>query len=674
MVSTDDDPWQWLEEIDSEAAMDWVRARNAETGKLTATEIFGGLRSQIHEILADERRISYPTVHGEFWYSYWQDTAYPRGLWRRTTVDSYRCDEPQWDILLNLDALAAAEDENWVCASINVRKPDYDRALIGLSRGGGDAVVIREFDLSTRRFVDDGFTVPEAKTSITWVDRDLVLVASDFGPGSLTKSGYARTVRSWRRGTPLDTAPIVYEGGVDDVCVYATHQPTPGYVRTFLSRRIDFYRNEHHLLSPDGTVVRLDLPDDSGWSIHREWLTIWLRSPWTPGPTTYPAGALLATRLEPFLTGSRDMVTLFEPSPQSALVDWHWTRHHLILQQMVDVTSRLEILTPAEPHWARTRIPATNELGWAWIQDTQPDDNDDYLIGEYSFLAPAELRAAIVGEPPQVLKRQPDQFDITGMRVRQLFAISADGTQVPYFVIGDPDSVNPPTLIWAYGGFNVPSTPSYDPVIGATWLARGGTYVVANIRGGGEYGPGWHEAARGHQRHKAFEDLAAIAEDLAARGITTLVRLGMEGRSNGGLLAGVMYTRYPHLFGAVIAEVPLLDMRSFHTLLAGASWTAEYGDPDNPDDWAYLSQYSPYHNIQPSQKYPPLLLITSTRDDRVHPGHARKMAARLAEHGCDVTYYENIDGGHAAAADHRQQAHNDALKIQFLWQTLAGPA
>jgi prolyl oligopeptidase len=497
-------------------------------------------------------------------------------------------------------------------------------------------------------------------------------VATDFGPGSLTTSGYPRVVKRWRRGTPLSDAVVVFEASADDVAVYAEHDPTSGFERDFVGRWMDFYRSERYVRTSAGDLIRIDVPDDARTDIHREWLLIRLRSAWTPGAVTYPAGAVLVTRFDAFLAGDRELNVVFEPDARTSLSSHAWTRNHLILASLSDVKSRLDVLTPGDAGWRRAALAGSPEFDHTEILDTDPDHNDEYVLSSTGFTRPTTLRHGRIGGEAEVLKQEPQFFNAAGMTIRQFFATSADGTQVPYFVVGPPDGVAGPTLLTGYGGFDVSLTPSYSGVIGRGWLARGGTYVVANIRGGGEYGPLWHRSAMRENRPRAYEDFAAVATDLVDRGITTPAQLGARGGSNGGLLMGVMLTRYPELFGAIVSEVPLLDMRRYHTLLAGASWMAEYGDPDQESDWAYLRSFSPYHNVRGGQPYPPVLFATSTRDDRVHPGHARKMVASLLEHGYDVSYYENVEGGHGAAADNEQLAFKWALMLEFLWQKLKG--
>jgi prolyl oligopeptidase len=665
---SDDDPYLWLEDVTGETALEWVRERNAEAiDELTRAPRFGELRDEIREVLDADDRIPYVRRRDAYLYNFWQDAANPRGLWRRTSLESYRQADPDWDLVLDVDALADAEGESWVWQGATFLRPGYRRALVELSRGGADAAVVREFDLETRSFVEDGFSLPEAKSRVGWIDADRIYVGTDFGDGSLTNSGYPRIAKVWRRGTPLDEATVVFEGKADDVSAGAYHDPTEGFERDFVYRTLDFYRTEKYLRTPGGQV-RIDVPEDAETSAHREWLLINTRSDWTVGGATYPAGALLAARFDDYLAGSRELDVLFEPDAHTSLAYYVWTRNHLVIATLEDVKRRFAVLTPGPDGWARAALGGVPEVGSADIVGTDPDVSDEYFLNASGYTQPATLYRGEIGDEAEVLKRAPAVFDTAGLDVTQHFATSDDGTKIPYFVVGDGGG---PTLLTGYGGFEVSLTPAYSGTTGRAWLARGGTYVVANIRGGGEYGPAWHQSVLRERRPRVYEDFAAVAKDLVARGITSPERLGIQGGSNGGLLMGVMLTRYPRLFGAIVCQVPLLDMLRYHQLLAGASWMAEYGDPDEPADRAFLEKYSPYQNVHSGQPYPPTLVITSTRDDRVHPGHARKMVARLAELGYDVRYYENIEGGHGAAADNEQLAFKWALVFEFLWEELS---
>jgi prolyl oligopeptidase len=663
-----DDPYLWLEEVTGETALDWVRERNATTvAELTGGERFAGLRDGIREVLDADNRIPYVRRRGDHLYNFWQDAANPRGLWRRTTLESYRTRSPEWEVVLDVDALAKAEDESWVWQGAAVLRPGHHRALVELSRGGADATVVREFDMVAKAFVEDGFTLPEAKSRVGWIDEDRVYVGTDFGDGSLTASGYPRVAKEWRRGTPLSDAVTVFEGKPDDVSAGAYHDPTEGFERDFVYRSLDFYRTEKFLRRPGGELVKVDVPEDAETSSHREWLLIGTRTPWTVNGTTYPAGALLAARFDDYLAGGRDLTVLFVPDEHTSLQYHMWTRNHLILASLQDVKSRFEVLTPADG-WARTQLAGVPAAGSADVLDTNPDVDDEYFLNASGYTQPATLYRGEIGGEVEILKRAPAFFDAEGLSTQQYFATSDDGTRIPYFVVGQEN--DGPTLMTGYGGFEVSLTPGYSGTTGRGWLERGGTYVVANIRGGGEYGPEWHQSVLKERRLRVYEDFAAVAKDLVARGITTPRRLGIQGGSNGGLLMGVMLTRFPELFGAIVCQVPLLDMKRYHRLLAGASWMAEYGDPDEPAEWDHLKEYSPYQNVAAGRPYPPTFILTSTRDDRVHPGHARKMTARLEELGYDVRYYENIEGGHGAAADNEQLAFKWSMVFEFLWRTL----
>ncbi len=671
------DPYRWLEDVTGERALSWVRERNAEAvAELTGGSRFDALRTEIREVLDSTDRIPYITRRGEYRYNFWRDREHPRGLWRRTTLAEYRKERPDWEILLDVDALARDEDENWVYHGAQCLRPDYRRALVSLSRGGADAAVVREFDLERREFLTDGFQLPEAKSVVRWIDADHIYVATDFGPGTLTTSGYPRTVRQWRRDTPLAEAELVYEGKPDDIEVYAYHHHIEGFERDFVWRAMDFHRSELYLRSDD-RLRRVEVPEDAIASVYRRWLLVELRSEWTVGET-YPAGCLLAADFDEFMARGAAGVglrVLFTPDERTSLAGYSWTRHHLILDVMHDVVSHLSALTPAQD-WRVMPLTGTPPLCTASARGTDRDADDEYLVDVDGFLTPSTLSIGTVGAGPAVeLKRAPSFFDDAGLTVHQHFAVSDDGTRIPYFMVA-PDSAVPPggwpTLLYGYGGFEVSLKPGYRGALGRAWLARGGCYVVANLRGGGEYGPRWHSVALKHHRHLVYEDFATVARDLVTRGLTTPPRIGAQGGSNGGLLMGVMLTEYPELFGAIVASVPLLDMLRYHVLLAGASWMAEYGDPDDPAEREHLLRFSPYHQLRADRRYPPTLLTTSTRDDRVHPGHARKLVARMREYGLPVTYYENIEGGHGGAADNEQAAFMSALAYEFLWRHLSG--
>ncbi len=670
-----EDPYLWLEEVLGEKSLDWVKARNAESVKeIAGAPGFETLKADLLKIMDSKERIPGVAKQGPFYYNFWKDAKNPQGLWRRTTLAEYRKPEPKWDVILDVDALGKTEKENWVWGGAQILKAGgYRHVLISLSRGGADARVVREFDLGTRTFVKGGFELPEAKGQTSWIDQDHVYVATDFGPDTMTTSGYPRIVKRWTRGTPLTAAQVIYEGKPTDMSVGAGYDDTKGFERHFVYRTPAFYKGELFLQGPGGKLQKVDIPEDANARPHREWLLITPRSPWTVGGKTYPAGSLLVARFDDYMRGKRELTVLFEPTAHSSLAGSSWTRHHLILNVLEDVKNTLTVLTPGKDGWRRKPLAGTPGFATVTAGGVDSDENDDYFMTTSGYLTPTTLLHGTIGKAPEKLKELPAFFDATGLEVSQHFATSQDGTKVPYFQVAQKglklDGTNP-TLLYGYGGFEISLTPGYNPNTGRAWTSQGGVYVVANIRGGGEYGPRWHQAALKSKRHRAYEDFAAVAEDLIARKVTTPKHLGTQGGSNGGLLMGNMITLYPQLFGAVVCQVPLLDMKRYSHLLAGASWMAEYGDPDKPEEWEYLKTFSPYQNVKADAKYPPVLFTTSTRDDRVHPGHARKMMAKMKDLGFDVRSYENIEGGHGGAANNAQAAHMTALAYTFLWQRL----
>jgi prolyl oligopeptidase len=670
--ATPADPHLWLEDVAGEKPLAWARERNAESVKaLAESKEFRSLESRIRSILDSKERIPMVTKIGERFYNFWRDAAHPKGIWRRTTLAEYKKPDPAWETVIDLDALAADEKENWVWHGAMVLEPADQVCLVSLSRGGADADVVREFDLERKAFVTDGFTLPEAKSRVAWRNENSLFVATDFGPGSLTTSGYPRTVREWQRGTPLAAAPLVFEGQPEDMSVTGYRDLTPGCERDFVVRQKTFYTSDF-FLRRDGRLIKVEKPDDANASVHREWLLVELRSDWEAGGTKYKAGSLLAADLEKFLVGDRTLNVLFEPTPRTSLVGFSSTKNHVIITTLDNVRNRLFTLAFRDGRWQREPLPGVPEIGTGNALPVDDLESDDFFLITSSSLEPSTLALGTIGGPvPERLKQAPAFFHAAGLTVSQHEAVSKDGTRVPYFQIAPenlPLDGTTPTLLYGYGGFEIPLLPGYDPVAGVAWLEQKNVYVIANIRGGGEFGPAWHQAALKEKRPRAYEDFIAVAEDLIARKITSPKHLGVKGGSNGGLLVGNMYTLRPDLFGAVVCQVPLLDMRRYHTLLAGASWMGEYGNPDSPEEWKSIRGFSPYHNVDRGRAYPPLLITTSTRDDRVHPGHARKMTARLVEYGKEVLYYENIEGGHGGAADNKQRAFMDALGWTFLEQ------
>ncbi len=664
------DEWQWLEDVEGDRSLNWVREQNARsTSVLEADPGFASLRDDLLGILDSTARIPYVSKEGDYFYNFWRDKENPAGLWRRTTLEEYRKAEPVWEVMLDLDALNKAEDMNWVWRGANCLRPAYDRCLVSLSRGGADAIEIREWDKSDRAFVEGGFRLPEAKGGAAWRDADHVYAYTDFGDGSMTSSGYPRIVKEWARGTAFSEAKVVYEGKPDDMYIAGYRDLTPGFERDFVSRTLAFYNDELYLRGADGQLTKIDAPNSANKTPFREWLILELRDDYTAGERTYPKGSVIAAKFDAFMAGGRDFDVLFEPSDTTAFVSLAPTKNHVILNVLDDVKNRLYALTYDDGNWSREPLEGAPAFGTVSVSAVDDETSDDYFLTVTDYVTPTTLMMGSVGEVPQTLKQLPAFFDAADLEITQNFATSKDGTRVPYFMVakkGLETNGKNPTLLYGYGGFEISLTPGYSATVGRAWLSEGGVYVVANIRGGGEYGPRWHQAGLKENRLRIYEDFAAVAEDLIARNITAPKHLGIQGGSNGGLLVGNMTVLYPQLFGAVVCQVPLLDMRRYNQLLAGASWMAEYGNPDDPAQWEFIRTYSPYHNLDAEADYPPVLFTTSTRDDRVHPGHARKMFARMQAQGHEVSYYENIEGGHGGAANNAQSAKMAAIAYTFL--------
>lgn len=726
----------WLEEIYGEEPLAWVREQNARTEDLLEDADYAALEGSILEVLDSTDRIAMVGKRGDWYYNFWKDQANPKGLWRRTTWESYLTDSPEWDVLLDVDALATAEEVEWVFHGATFLRPadgeTYRQALVALSPDGGDANRYREFDVDTRTFVDPaagGFDLPTAKGNVSWLDADTLLVASTAEGLPRTASSYARTGVTLRRGETLGTAPRLFEVPEDHMMAVVAHDSTPGFERTFAVDYVDFYNRSTFVRSGDAWI-RIDAPTDVNLSAHRDWLLFRPQQDWALDGATYPAGSLLAARFDDYLAGSRDLLVLFTPDAHTSLQSWSWTRNFLLLNLLRDVSSEIRVLDPAAPAgstsgaWASSLLdacPPLHDVNAYAVddEDESPADGgagDDFWLVATGFTTPSTLMrgtleraasgsgseagAGVVGADVvsagvasrhAEVKASPSFFDDASYEVQQHFAVSADGTRVPYFQVAARGLVldgQNPTQLSGYGGFEVSRTPAYSGTVGRAWLerrtnatgssgemqhSRGGVYVVANIRGGGEYGPGWHRAALKENRHRAFEDFAAVARHLVSRGVTSRERLGCVGGSNGGLLVGNMLTSYPELFGAVSCGVPLLDMRRYTKLSAGHSWIAEYGDPDVPSEWEYIRTFSPYHLLKDGVEYPETFIWTATSDDRVGPVQARKMAARMEAMGIrNVWFHEALEGGHAGASDNRQAAALQARSQHFLWRALAG--
>ncbi|MDR7330860.1 prolyl oligopeptidase family serine peptidase [Corynebacterium guangdongense] len=638
-------------------AVDW--SENTEAAYPRAE-----LRERIRAALDTDARIPYVTRRGEHLYNFWRDASHVRGVWRRTTLDSYLSEDPEWEVLVDVDALAREEDEDWVWKGAHVLVPANDRALLRLSRGGADATVVREFSLNSRSFIEGGFTLPEAKSDVSWVDEDTLLVGTDFGEGSLTTSGYPAQVRLWRRGDAIADAEVYATCSPDDVLIGAWSEPLTG--RITVTRAMDFY-SSRVAVSTDAGLQVLELPEDCESVIHQQFLLIHPRT----AVHGVPAGGLGVMLLEDFLAGSRDFMLVFQPTAHTSLRSMAFTENYLVLTVLDDVATAVSLVPLSFsagvidlelPAAATASVVATSHLDGdeIWLSVSSPTTPPTL----YRW-APAEGAAEL-----RVAKQTPALFDAEGLETRQHWATSADGTEIPYFITGDFSLGARPTLCGGYGGFEVSLTPGYSPVQGLAWLEGGRHYVQPNLRGGGEFGPEWHSQVVKTNRHKVWEDHEAVLRDVVERGYCTPDQLGIRGGSNGGLLTAGALNRYPSAFGASVVQVPLTDMLRYHEWLAGASWMAEYGDPRVDEERRALESWSPLHNVSATVPYPPALVTSSTRDDRVHPAHARLFARALAEAGQPVDYFENTGGGHAGASDNDQVARVESLIYSWLVEKL----
>jgi prolyl oligopeptidase len=680
-----DDPYLWLEEIDSLRVRAWVEERNRETVSALCDAQFEKDRVAVLDILNAADRIPWVQQRGQLVYNFWQDAEHRKGLWRRTTLASYRAENPDWETLLDIDLLAKAEAEDWVWRGCATMVPEHRRGLVHLSRSGADAVVIREFDLAEKRFVDGGFYLAEAKGGADWVDENTLLVSSALGGESFqTISGYARTARLYRRGVEFASARVVFECKREDMAAWAGRDRGPRYPRIQYRRQIDFEHHEDFVEQGGSGRIKLDIPADAHVSIDHDWLMLNLRTDWDVGGCRYPAGALLIIALSAFLAGARDFAVLFEPSPRRFLQNFDAMGEVVAMVVLDNVRSRIFLARLAEGRWQIDPVEGFSDLSILRIFPLAADDDDwfaedvrersVFVVTSQNSLTPPTQSLLRFGQSPELLKQSPERFDAVGLEITQHEAVSIDGLRIPYFQIARTKLAHDRSnavLLSGYGGFEISSLPYYSAATGKLWLEQGGVYVIANIRGGGEFGPDWHKAGMRAGKILAHDDFAAVAKDLIARGVTRPERLACVGGSNGGLLVGNMLTRYPELFGAIECAVPLLDLKRYTKLTAGSSWISEYGDPDNPADWSFMREMSPYQAAHAGLSYPPILLTTSARDDRVHPGHARKMAAKLLALGYRVYFYEPPEGGHAGATDNAHVAFNTALGFAFLRKTIA---
>ncbi|MBC53495.1 MAG: S9 family peptidase [Gammaproteobacteria bacterium] len=668
-TQTQADDFMWLEEVEGEAALAWVEEQNARSlPQIQSHPSYQQLYENSLEVLNSDARIPGFSRRGDYLYNLWRDAEHVRGLYRRTTLAEYRTDAPRWETVLDLDKLAADEGENWTWGGINCLYPDYDRCLLSLSIAGSDAAVVREFSIADKSFVDGGFVLPEAKSRVNWLDENTVIVGTDTGAGSMTDSGYPAQLRVWQRGQAIETATPLYSTPADSVSVYSFTLRDGENAYPVINESLTFYTSDRYVFR-GGDLTLLPIPNDAGIAgLFRNNLYIDLKSDWQG----FPQGAVVYAPMDDVLAGEAQFRLFVHPDERSAILDVQMTADAILVNWLDNVRGRLDRYTPqANGDWQRETV-AFDPNGSISIQNAS-HLNNDFFVSYNSFLEPTTLYHVDNDLATTAIKQLPAMFDASPFETRQYMATSADGTQIPYFVVMARDARldgSHPTQLYAYGGFEISYRPTYSASIGRNWLHQGGVYVLANIRGGGEFGPRWHQAALLKNRHKAYEDFEAVAEDLIARGITSPEHLGIRGGSNGGLLVGAAVTRRPDLYNAVVSQVPLLDMQRYNKLLAGASWMGEYGNPDEEDMWAYIRSYSPYHNVHEGVDYPKIFFTTSTRDDRVHPAHARKMVAKMTDMGHDVLYYENTEGGHSGAANNEQRAQLDALIYAYLLERL----
>jgi len=671
-----EDPFLWLEEVESAEALAWVEARNAiALNELTGDHRYDEIRNGLLEIYNSRDRIPSVTRHGDFYYNFWQDDVHVRGIWRRTTPESYATPEPDWETVIDIDQLADDEGVSWVWKGATVLDLTHDRALVQLSDGGKDASEFREFDLVNRAFIEGGFYLQAARNRAAWIDEDTLLVGGFVGDDDATASGYPRKVRIWSRGTPLADAPVVHTIDPEEVGAFIMVSDSTSGRRPLIYQALTSHERLLWLIEDDHSISSIAVPRKSTIGFFHDQMLVELETDWTPDGITHQAGSLLAINFKAFQAGERDFAVLFEPEPRVSLSSYSTTQNFVVLNLLDNVNGRIRTLQRSGGEWVSADL-AIGGIGNASARSVDSDLNDEIFLVTANFLEPSTLSLADLATGTITpLKQTPTYFDKAGLTMAQHEATAPDGTRIPYFQVSradlELDGTNP-TLLYGYGGFQVSMRPGYSGTFGRSWLERGGVYVLANIRGGGEFGPHWHQAVLKENRQISWDDFAAIGEDLIARGVTSPPHLGIMGGSQGGLLVGVSYTQRPDLWGAVVCQVPLLDMLRYHKLLAGASWMGEYGDPEIPEEREFIAAYSPYQNIDPAGDYPRILFVTSTHDDRVHPAHARKMAAKLEQMGHDFLYWENTEGGHGGAANNEESAQLWGLSFTFLWRELDG--
>ena len=673
ITQAQEDKYLWLEEVDGQKALEFVNAQNKTTiAELSAEKEYQDIYDKSLAIYNSDERIAYPTIRGNYVYNFWKDKDHVRGIWRRSTVDDYRKGNPTWETLLDIDKLSEEDDIKWVYKGSSGLYPNYNRFLIELSKGGGDAVVVKEFDVTTKQFIENGFLIEESKGSASYIDENTLIVTSDFGEGTMTTSGYPRQVKLWKRGTSLNDAQLIYEGETSDVGAWGGVLRDGSETFTLISRALTTFSSEN-LVWMNNEIIKLDIPDDASLTgVLNNQLIVQLKSDWTVQTNTYNTGTLLSLNFRELLKGNKEIQVIIEPDEFSSISQVSTTKNKLLIGLLTNVISELHTYSFSKGTWSSEKVNAP-DFGRISIVGTD-DLSDQYFFDFQNFITPSTLYSADAGDNTfKAHKSLPAFFDASRYEVTQYKAKSKDGTMVPYFMVAAKDLKNDgtnPTLVYAYGGFEISSQPFYAATFGVSWLDKGGVFVLANIRGGGEYGPKWHQDGIKEKRQNVFDDLYAVSEDLITKKVTTPRHLGIMGGSNGGLLVGVAFTQRPDLYNAVVSQVPLLDMQRYNKLLAGASWMGEFGDPDIPEEWEYIKKYSPYHNLKKGMDYPEVYFGTSTRDDRVHPGHARKMVAKMNDMGYKTYYYENTEGGHAGSSTNEQSAKSGALTFSYLLMKL----
>jgi prolyl oligopeptidase len=673
IIKAQQDKYQYLEEVDGEKALEFVNTQNKVTlEKLSKEKDYQQIYDKSLDILNSSDRIAYPTIQGNYVYNFWKDKDHERGLWRRSSLSSYKSGKPTWETLLDIDDMSTKDSIKWVYKGASGLYPSYNRFLVQLSKGGGDAVVIKEFDVNTKKFIQNGFFIAESKGSAKYIDENMLIVSTNFGENSMTTSGYPRQVKLWKRDTPIKDAQLIYEGSPTDVGVWGSILRDGLQAYVLISRNLTTFSGQKFVWI-NNKAIRLAIPEDCDiQAILNNQLVIQLKSDWTVNTKTYKTGTLLSLNFTELLKDNKQIKVIIEPDEFSSISDVATTKNKLLINLLTNVTNQLYIYTFNNEKWLNQKVDAP---AFGTISIVATDDlSDQYFFNFQNFITPSTLYAADASSNIfKVYQSLPAYFDASKYEVKQFKSKSKDGTLIPYFIVAKKDlkyDGTNPTLLYAYGGFEISMQPSYASTFGIAWLDKGGVYVLANIRGGGEFGPKWHQDGMKEKRQNVFDDLFSVSEDLITKKITTSKHLGVMGGSNGGLLVGVAFTQRPDLYNAVVCQVPLLDMQRYNKLLAGASWMGEYGNPDVPEEWEYIKKYSPYHNLKEGMNYPEVLFCTSTRDDRVHPGHARKMVAKMNDMGYKTYYYENTEGGHAGTSTNEQKAKLNAIMFSYLLMKL----